>query len=74
MLQYLADKVQIGRGHGVANDIRALKCDARIVGAKEVRSWGGSVKIVPTVEGFSTTKLIAKAMAPDTVCEPASKN
>jgi len=35
-----------------------------IVGAKEVRSWGGRVKIVPTVEGFSTTKLIAKATAP----------
>lgn len=45
-----------------------------VVGAKEVRSWGGSVKIVPTVEGFSTTKLIAKAMAPEAVCEPASKN
>jgi D-beta-D-heptose 7-phosphate kinase/D-beta-D-heptose 1-phosphate adenosyltransferase len=35
-----------------------------VVGAKEVRSWGGRVKIVPTVEGFSTTKLIAKAIAP----------
>ena len=35
-----------------------------VVGAKEVRSWGGRVKIVPTVEGFSTTKLIAKATAP----------
>ncbi len=23
-------------------------------------SWGGQVKIVPTVEGFSTTGLIAK--------------
>ncbi|HTW80017.1 MAG TPA: bifunctional D-glycero-beta-D-manno-heptose-7-phosphate kinase/D-glycero-beta-D-manno-heptose 1-phosphate adenylyltransferase HldE [Acidobacteriaceae bacterium] len=32
-----------------------------IVGAAEVRSWGGRIKIVPTVEGFSTTKLIAKA-------------
>jgi D-beta-D-heptose 7-phosphate kinase/D-beta-D-heptose 1-phosphate adenosyltransferase len=32
-----------------------------VVGAREVRSWGGRVKIVPTVEGFSTTKLIAKA-------------
>jgi D-beta-D-heptose 7-phosphate kinase/D-beta-D-heptose 1-phosphate adenosyltransferase len=31
-----------------------------IVGAKEVRSWGGRVKIVPIVEGFSTTKLLAK--------------
>jgi D-beta-D-heptose 7-phosphate kinase/D-beta-D-heptose 1-phosphate adenosyltransferase len=35
-----------------------------VVGAKEVRSWGGRVKIVPIVEGFSTTKLIAKAMTP----------
>jgi D-beta-D-heptose 7-phosphate kinase/D-beta-D-heptose 1-phosphate adenosyltransferase len=35
-----------------------------VVGAKEVRSWGGRVKIVPIVEGFSTTKLIAKAMMP----------
>jgi D-beta-D-heptose 7-phosphate kinase/D-beta-D-heptose 1-phosphate adenosyltransferase len=35
-----------------------------VVGAKEVRSWGGRVKIVPIVEGFSTTKLIAKATAP----------
>jgi len=35
-----------------------------VVGAKEVRSWGGRVKIVPTVEGFSTTNIIAKAMEP----------
>lgn len=35
-----------------------------VVGAKEVRSWGGRVKIVPTVEGFSTTKLIERAVAP----------
>lgn len=34
-----------------------------VVGAKEVRSWGGRVQIVPTVEGFSTTKLIAMATA-----------
>jgi D-beta-D-heptose 7-phosphate kinase / D-beta-D-heptose 1-phosphate adenosyltransferase len=33
-----------------------------IVGAKEVRSWGGRVKIVPTVEGCSTTGLLAKAI------------
>jgi D-beta-D-heptose 7-phosphate kinase/D-beta-D-heptose 1-phosphate adenosyltransferase len=31
-----------------------------IVGAAEVQSWGGQVKIVPTVEGFSTTRLIEK--------------
>jgi|SRR5579862_9184093 len=36
-----------------------------IVGAKEVRSWGGRVKIVPFVDGFSTTKLIAKAALPE---------
>lgn len=31
-----------------------------VVGATEVRSWGGEVKIVPLVEGFSTTRLIEK--------------
>ncbi|HKO17318.1 MAG TPA: D-glycero-beta-D-manno-heptose 1-phosphate adenylyltransferase, partial [Acidobacteriaceae bacterium] len=36
-----------------------------VVGAKEVRSWGGRVKILPIVEGFSTTNIIAKAMAPE---------
>jgi D-beta-D-heptose 7-phosphate kinase/D-beta-D-heptose 1-phosphate adenosyltransferase len=35
-----------------------------VVGAREVRSWGGRVKIVPTVEGFSTSRLIEKAAAP----------
>ena len=47
-----------------------------VVGAKEVRSWGGTVKIVPTVAGFSTTELIAKAIAPvDEACEvPVSKH
>ncbi len=36
-----------------------------IVGAKEVRSWGGRVKIVPFVDGFSTTKLIERAAVPE---------
>jgi D-beta-D-heptose 7-phosphate kinase/D-beta-D-heptose 1-phosphate adenosyltransferase len=31
-----------------------------VVGAREVLSWGGQVKIVPIVEGFSTTRLIEK--------------
>jgi D-beta-D-heptose 7-phosphate kinase / D-beta-D-heptose 1-phosphate adenosyltransferase len=31
-----------------------------LVGAKEVESWGGEVRIVPLVEGFSTTRLIEK--------------
>ena len=30
-----------------------------VVGAREVQSWGGQVKIIPIVEGFSTTQLIA---------------
>jgi D-beta-D-heptose 7-phosphate kinase/D-beta-D-heptose 1-phosphate adenosyltransferase len=37
--------------------------EATVVGADEVRSWGGIVKIVPTVQGFSTTKIIAMAAA-----------
>jgi D-beta-D-heptose 7-phosphate kinase/D-beta-D-heptose 1-phosphate adenosyltransferase len=31
-----------------------------VVGTKEVQSWGGQVRIVPLVEGFSTTQLIEK--------------
>ena len=31
-----------------------------IVGAREIQSWGGEVRIVPLVEGFSTTRLIEK--------------
>ena len=31
-----------------------------VVGADQVLSWGGQVKIVPLVEGFSTTRLIEK--------------
>ncbi len=34
--------------------------ESTIVGAPEVRSWGGRVKVVPTIEGFSSTNLIAK--------------
>jgi D-beta-D-heptose 7-phosphate kinase / D-beta-D-heptose 1-phosphate adenosyltransferase len=34
-----------------------------IVGAKEISSWGGEVRIVPIVEGFSTTRLIEKGAA-----------
>jgi D-beta-D-heptose 7-phosphate kinase/D-beta-D-heptose 1-phosphate adenosyltransferase len=36
--------------------------EASVVGAKEVRSWGGRVEIIPTVEGSSTTNLITKAL------------
>lgn len=36
-----------------------------IVGAREVVSWGGRVKIVPFVEGFSTTGLISRATRPE---------
>jgi rfaE bifunctional protein nucleotidyltransferase chain/domain len=33
---------------------------ASVVGAAEVRSWGGRVVIVPTVEGFSTNNIVHK--------------
>lgn len=36
-----------------------------IIGAREVHSWGGRVKIVPFVQGFSTTQLIARATLPE---------
>ena len=34
--------------------------EERVVGAKEVRSWGGDVILVPLVEGKSTSELIRK--------------
>ncbi|MGQ9454998.1 MAG: D-glycero-beta-D-manno-heptose-7-phosphate kinase [Armatimonadota bacterium] len=32
----------------------------RVVGAREVKSWGGRVVLVPLVEGQSTTKIVSK--------------
>lgn len=34
-----------------------------IVGAAEVQSWGGEVKVIPFIEGFSTTKLESKILS-----------
>jgi len=34
-----------------------------VVGAREVRAWGGRVELIPLVEGVSTTRLIAKSVA-----------
>ncbi len=34
----------------------------QIVGAEEVMSWGGEVKVIPFIEGFSTTKLENKIL------------
>ncbi|MEE9572668.1 MAG: D-glycero-beta-D-manno-heptose 1-phosphate adenylyltransferase, partial [Candidatus Neomarinimicrobiota bacterium] len=33
-----------------------------IIGAKEVESWGGSVKIIPFLKGYGTSKLIEKIL------------
>jgi D-beta-D-heptose 7-phosphate kinase/D-beta-D-heptose 1-phosphate adenosyltransferase len=35
-----------------------------VVGAREVRAWGGRLELIPLVEGISTTRLIAAAAAP----------
>lgn len=34
--------------------------EATIVGAKEVRSWGGDVRVVPLTPGQSTTRIVQK--------------
>lgn len=34
-----------------------------VVGAREVRGWGGRVELIPIVSGASTTRLIAKSAA-----------
>ena len=36
-----------------------------IIGAPEVKSWGGRVAIVPFVPGFSTTQIISRANLPE---------
>ena len=35
-------------------------CEEGVVGAREVRAWGGRVELIPVVEGVSTTRLIAQ--------------
>jgi D-beta-D-heptose 7-phosphate kinase/D-beta-D-heptose 1-phosphate adenosyltransferase len=44
-----------------------------VVGASEVESWGGQVKIVPLVEGVSTTRLIQKGLSPAVGAQADSK-
>jgi D-beta-D-heptose 7-phosphate kinase/D-beta-D-heptose 1-phosphate adenosyltransferase len=34
--------------------------EEQVVGAAEVRTWGGRVSLVPLVEGRSTTQLLGK--------------
>ncbi len=34
--------------------------EEEVVGASQVRSWGGEVRLAPIVEGFSTTAAIAR--------------
>jgi D-beta-D-heptose 7-phosphate kinase/D-beta-D-heptose 1-phosphate adenosyltransferase len=38
--------------------------EAEVVGAKEVRSWGGEVKLAEIVEGYSTTAAIRRMSRP----------
>ncbi len=39
--------------------------EATVVGAADVRSWGGRVEIVPTVPGFSTSAIVNKMTTPN---------
>ncbi len=46
--------------------------EENVIGASEVRSWGGRVDLIPLVEGISTTGLIAKSAAnaaSESICE-----
>ncbi len=45
--------------------------EEEVVGAREVRSWGGRVELIPLVAGVSTTRLIAKS-SPSLSSHPAS--
>jgi D-beta-D-heptose 7-phosphate kinase/D-beta-D-heptose 1-phosphate adenosyltransferase len=39
--------------------------EATIVGAREVKSWGGRVAVIPLTPGHSTTSIIEKLSAKD---------
>ena len=43
-----------------------------VVGAREVRAWGGRVELIPLVQGISTTRLIAK-LTPERPAMPLSQ-
>jgi len=44
--------------------------EENVVGAREVRTWGGRVETIPLLQGVSTTRLIAKSVA--SVSQPRS--
>ena len=44
-----------------------------VVGAREVRAWGGRVELIPLVGGISTTQLIASAMRRASAVAKASR-
>ena len=46
--------------------------EANIVGAREIASWNGRVKIVPLVEGCSTSRLVARMSVPRTEIDGSS--
>ena len=44
--------------------------EPEVLGADEVRSWGGDVILVPLLEGYSTTNLLIKAQASSSLAIP----
>ncbi len=45
--------------------------EAQVVGAREVRAWGGRLELIPLVGNISTTRLIARSVANTPVTETA---
>jgi D-beta-D-heptose 7-phosphate kinase/D-beta-D-heptose 1-phosphate adenosyltransferase len=37
--------------------------EEQVVGAREMKEWGGTVSLIPVIEGFSTTTILKRAVA-----------
>jgi len=41
---------------------KGLEAEEQVVGRKEVKSWGGSVAIIPEIPGVSTTNIVEEIL------------
>jgi D-beta-D-heptose 7-phosphate kinase/D-beta-D-heptose 1-phosphate adenosyltransferase len=44
--------------------------ESEVVGASEIRGWGGRLELIPLVEGCSTSALIERAVEPVALGRP----